>query len=284
MKEYLAELARQAPTPMQGRNVAREYLQARILAALQRAGAMIPLAFHGGTALRFLYAHGRYSEDLDFALEAGEHTSYDFRSYLQAIRGELTPEGYGVELKVNDQKTVHSAFVRFPGLLYDLGLSGQRSEVLAVKLEVDTHPPAGAGLATTVVRRFVVLQLQHHDQASLLASKLHAILQRSYTKGRDIYDLLRYLSDPTWPPPNLVLLNNALAQTGWQGGALSATNWRDHVRERLRGLNWKSIQADVRPFVEPGFDPGLLTLANLERALGAGVSLEGMLSANAERV
>jgi LuxR family maltose regulon positive regulatory protein len=77
---------------------------------------------------------------------------------------------------------------------------------------VATNPPAGAGLATTVVRRFVVLQLQHHDKASLLAGKLHAILQRSYTKGRDIYDLLWYLSDPTWPPPNLVLLNNALAQ------------------------------------------------------------------------
>jgi predicted nucleotidyltransferase component of viral defense system len=28
---------------------------------------MIPLAFHGGTALRFLFSHGRYSEDLDFA-------------------------------------------------------------------------------------------------------------------------------------------------------------------------------------------------------------------------
>jgi predicted nucleotidyltransferase component of viral defense system len=106
MKEYLAELVRQAPTPAQGRNQAREYLQARILAALQRAGAMIPLAFHGGTALRFLYAHGRYSEDLDFALE-GDRQRYDFRCYLQAIRSELTPEGYLVELKVNDRKAVH---------------------------------------------------------------------------------------------------------------------------------------------------------------------------------
>ena len=44
MKEYLAELARNVSTPSQGRNVAREYLQARILGALQRAGAMIPLA------------------------------------------------------------------------------------------------------------------------------------------------------------------------------------------------------------------------------------------------
>ena len=266
MKEHLAELVRQTAMPAQGRNLAREYLQARILAALQRAGAMIPLAFHDGTALRFLYAHGRYSEDLDFALE-GERARYDFRGYLQAIRSELTPEGYPVELKVSDQKTVHSAFVRFPGLLYELGLSGQQSEVLAVKIEVDTHPPAGAGLATTVVRRFVVLQLQHHDKASLLSGKLNAILQRSYTKGRDIYDLLWNLSYPAWPLPNLTLLNNALAQTGWQGEMLTNANWQDLVRQRLRRLDWQNIQTDVRPFVEPGFDLSLLSLENLERVL-----------------
>jgi hypothetical protein len=267
MKDYLAELVHQSSTPAHARNLAREYLQARILAALQHSGAMVPLAFHGGTALRFLYAHGRYSEDLDFALE-GDRASYDFRGYLQSIRAELAPEGYPVELKVNDQKTVNSAFVRFPGLLYELGLSGQRSEVLAIKIEVDTNPPPGAGLATTVVRRFVVLQLQHHDKASLLAGKLHAVLQRSYTKGRDIYDLLWYLSDPTWPQPNLVLLNNALAQTHWPDEALTVATWRERVREHLRELNWDNIVMDVRPFVEPGFDVGLLSLENLERVLG----------------
>ncbi|OGO32651.1 MAG: hypothetical protein A2Z16_16015 [Chloroflexi bacterium RBG_16_54_18] len=78
MKGHLAQLVRETLTPAQGRNLAREYLQARILGALQRAGAMIPLAFHGGTALRFLYAHGRYSEDLDFALES-DPQYYDFR-------------------------------------------------------------------------------------------------------------------------------------------------------------------------------------------------------------
>jgi len=50
--------------------------------------------------------------------------------------------------------------------------------------------------ATTVIRRHVTLQLHHHDRASLLAGKLHAILQRTYVKGRDMYDLLWYLSDP----------------------------------------------------------------------------------------
>ena len=266
MKEYLASLVKQTTSPLEGRNLAREYLQARILGSLQPSGAMIPLAFHGGTALRFLYSHGRFSEDLDFALE-GNRQRYDFRSYLQAIRSELTPEGYQVELKVNDKKTVHSAFVRFPGLLFDLGLSPQRSEVLAVKVEVDTNPPQGAGLSTTVVRRFVVLQLHHHDKASLLSGKLHAVLQRSYPKVRDIYDLLWYLSDPTWPQPNLVLLNNALAQTNWNGETLTKDNWKDQVSLRLESLNWNGIVNDVRPFVEPGFDLNLLTLANLKNVL-----------------
>ena len=268
MKEYLANLVLQTNSSLEGRNLAREYLQARILAAVQRCGAMIPLAFHGGTALRFLFSHGRYSEDLDFALE-GNRQNYDFRSYLQAIRSELTLEGYPVELKVNDQKTVHNAFVRFPGLLFELGLSPQRSEMLAVKIEVDTNPPSGAGLSTTIVRRFVVLQLHHHDKASLLSGKLHAILQRSFTKGRDIYDLLWYLSDSTWPPPNLVLLNNALAQTNWAGSMLTENNWKELVRARLQNLNWNGIVNDVRPFVEPEFDLNLLTLANLERLLTA---------------
>jgi hypothetical protein len=266
MKDFLIEQVRQMSSPLDGRNLAREYLQARILAALQRAGAMVPLAFHGGTSLRFLYGHGRYSEDLDFALES-HRQQYDFRGYLQAIRAELMPEGYAIEMKVNDRKTVHSAFVRFPGLMHELGLSRQRSEALAIELEVDTNPPAGAGLAITLVRRFVVLRLQHHDKASLLSGKLHAILQRSFEKGRDIYDLLWYLSDPNWPGPNLVMLNNALAQTNWTGEKLTDANWRDLVSKRLRRMDWNSILEDVRPFVEPGFDLGLLNLANLERAL-----------------
>ena len=267
MKDYLASLVRGSASPAHARNVAREYLQARILGALQRAGAMMPLAFHSGTLLRFLYSMPRYSEDLDFALER-DKTRYDLRAYLHAIRSELAAEGYTVELKVNDQKVVHSAFIHFEGLLYELNLSPHRSQTLAVKIKVDTNPPAGAALMTSVVRRYVVLQLQHHDPASLLAGKLHAILQRPYPKGRDIFDLMWYLSDPHWPAPNLDLLNNALQQTGWQGAHLAGDNWREFVRERLQALDWRQVTNDVRPFLEPGADPGLLTRENMMRVLG----------------
>ena len=139
--------------------------------------------------------------------------------------------------------------------------------MLAVKIEVDTNPPAGAGLMTTVVRRYVLLQLQYHDQASLLAGKLHAILQRPYVKGRDVYDLLWYLSDREWPAPNLTLLNNALQQTGWDAAPLSEGSWRKIVRDRLEAVDWEQIVADVRPFLEPAADPGLLRFENLMRVL-----------------
>jgi hypothetical protein len=122
MKEHLLSLLSNLSNPLQARNQAREYLQALILQSLQRSGAMVPLAFLGGTALRFLYTSQRYSEDLDFSLE-GVAQAYDFRSYLQSIRHDLEAQGYVLALKVSDQKPVQNAFICFPGLPFDLGLS-----------------------------------------------------------------------------------------------------------------------------------------------------------------
>ena len=258
MKEYLLECIQSAATPTDALNQVREYLQARILGTLQRSGAMTVLAFHGGTALRFLYRIPRYSEDLDFTLEA-EGPRYRFLDYLDAIESELSGEGYTIELKISDQKTVHSAFIKFINLLFELGLSPHRDEKISIKLDVDTNPPAGVTLETTVVRRHVTLHLQHHDRASLLSGKLHAIIQREYHKGRDLYDLIWYLSDPEWPDPNLVLLNNALAQTGWTGEMPNENTWPETIRHCLEGVRWENAVADVSPFLEANADPGILS-------------------------
>ena len=268
MKDFLVGLVA-GKDALAARNVAREYLHARILGGLQRAGAMSTVAFHGGTALRFLYAIPRYSEDLAFALE-GNTAQYDFRRYLRDLQSEFAAEGYQVSMKVNDKqvndkRVVHSAFVQFTGLLFELGQTPHRNENLSIKIEVDTRPPAGATLTTTVIRRYVTLQLQHHDPATLLAGKLHAVLQRPYPKGRDLYDLLWYLSDPKWPLPNTAMLNNALAQSNWLGSHVDATNWTTIVQQRLEKLDWTKIEADVRPFLERPVDLELLTLENLTR-------------------
>jgi hypothetical protein len=97
----------------------------------------------------------------------------------------------------------------------------------------------------------------------LLAGKLHAILQRRYAKGRDIYDLFWYLSDPDWPEPNLTLLNNALGQTNWQGADATGENWRELVANRLQEVAWDKAVDDVRRFLDRTAALDLLTQENV---------------------
>lgn len=249
MKEYLKELVATTPGALPGTRVVREYLQARMLQALQEGGAFTRWAFLGGTALRFLYGLPRYSEDLGFsAVDQGSAPGVG--AVLRRIESMLGAEGYALSLKVNDQKTVAAALVRFPGLLYELGLSPRSAQVLSIKIEVDTNPPPGAVTQTSLVRRHVTLNLLHHDQASLLAGKLHAILSRDWTKGRDLYDLIWYLADRTWPAPNLELLNAALTQTRWRGPEVTPRNWREVLAQKLDSTDWPQARADVLPFLE----------------------------------
>lgn len=251
MKEQLRRLV-QVESPQRRHQVAQEYLQARILLGLQRVGAMIPLAFHGGTALRFLHDLDRFSEDLDFALEHSP-SEYEPEAWMEKLRRGLATEGYEVEVELRAERIVHAGWVRFPGLPQEIDRTRQASEKLRIKLEIDTRPPGGAGLDVSTVRRHALLRLQHHDRPTLLSGKLHALLSRPYAKGRDIYDLVWYLSDRRWPKPNLEHLRNALKQTDWPGEMPTAETWRGLVAERLREFDWQRIRDDVAPFLEnPG--------------------------------
>ncbi len=79
--------------------------------------------------------------------------------------------------------------------------------------------------------------------------------------------LLWYLSDPGWPDSNLVMLNNALDQTGWSGEPITIENWRQLIWGRLQELDWEAAIRDVRPFLMQPDDAALLTLGNFERLL-----------------
>ncbi|MBU2602720.1 MAG: nucleotidyl transferase AbiEii/AbiGii toxin family protein [Actinobacteria bacterium] len=266
MKDILRELLAEAAPGVDPRNIVREYLQARVLESMQRLGALAALAFHGGTALRFLYRTPRYSEDLDFALLEGS-TAFGLRDTMTRVGNDLRAEAYAVEMGVRDAGPVHSAKVAFPGLPAELGLSTRPEEKLVIKVDVDTNPPVGATTEISIVRRFVTLRLQHHDRASLLAGKVNAILTRGWIKGRDVYDLVWYLADPEWPSPNLTLLNNALEQFGYPAGPLAEATWRAAVQSRLAEADMADVIADVSPFLERVEDRELLSRENLELLL-----------------
>lgn len=258
MKSLLLNMLREESDDFRRRSRAREYLQARILLALQDSGAFSNWAFVGGTALRFLYSLPRYSEDLDFSLAPPDGEAR-FEKHMESVRTDLAAEAYDVDIRTRIGSAVAAALVKFKGLLYELKLSPHPDEVFMVKVEMDTRPPAGARTETRLVRRFIMLNLHHYDRPSLLAGKLHAILSRKYTKGRDLYDLAWYLSDPDLPEPNLTQLNNALRQTGWKGPEATPENWRGLIAEKLQSIDWKEALRDVSPFLERKQDADLIS-------------------------
>ena len=266
MKEFLKQQVAGKENDILKRSRVREYLQARILQALQDAGAFLNWAFLGGTALRFLYAIPRYSEDLNFSLKT-KQLDCDFENTLRKVKRDFEAETYDLIVKLSDKKNVKAALLKFPGLLREAGCNAHPSENLTIKCEIDTNPPEGAKIESTIIRRFVTVNISHYDKASLLAGKLHALLQRQYTKGRDLYDLVWYLSSPSWPQPNLALLNSALEQSGWDGETVTEANWRDILKQRLGQMDWAKAQNDLLPFIERQNDLQLVTYENCLRLL-----------------
>ena len=266
MKEHLKTIIKKAANNPEGRCLLREYLQARTLEFLQNKGAFSSWSFVGGTSLRFLYNLPRFSEDLDFSATR-EVTKEDFVNFLLAVKSGFEKELYSISIKAKPDKTVQSAFLKFPGLLYEVGLSPHTSETISVKVEVDTNAPRGWQCENSVIRRHTMLNLNHYTKPSLLAGKVHALLCRSYTKGRDYYDLMWYLTEYVDLEPNFEQLNNALIQTEWQGPALNAVNWKEILAQRIRVTDFSKVLEDVDPFLEKKEESEMMTRENFLKLL-----------------
>jgi hypothetical protein len=259
MKEELLALVEGIEDPTRKLNLLREYLQALALRSLHESEAFLNLAFVGGTALRFVHALPRFSEDLDFSLS--EPTGYAPEKWLKKLKHDLGLAGYTASVSWKDRTTVHKSWIKVAGVLYDTGLSPMPNQNLSIKLEIDTRPPAGAGFQKSLITRHRILALQHYDLPSLMAGKVHALLTRAYPKGRDWYDLIWYRGQRPPTDPNLEMLQNALDQT--QGpGILNAADWRILLRDRIESLDTAKLVADVRPFLERPAEADLFTREN----------------------
>ena len=271
MKEEALALVRGMADSEQALNRLREYLQVFVLRSFHESEAFRSLAFVGGTALRFLHGLPRFSEDLDFSLLSA--AGYAGREWMGTVKRDLTLAGFSPEVTWNDRKTVHAGWVRVAGILHDAGLSPLPGQKLAIKVEIDTLPPAGAHCERRIVTRHLTFLLQHYDLPSLLAGKLHALITRKYAKGRDWYDLVWYLSQRPPVTPNLPLLQNALDQTRGSGRC-DAGAWMSLVRDRMEAVDVGSMADDVRPFLERPQEASLLTRENLLRLLEAERKIE----------
>jgi predicted nucleotidyltransferase component of viral defense system len=274
MKEYCLELVSQKTQINDKINIMREYLQAYALRVFHDRGMFRSMAFVGGTALRFLHGLPRFSEDLDFSL-VRQDPRFSISGIMAVVRNEFVLAGYDAGVSYNDAKTVKSAFVKFEGLLKEAGISPLESRKLSIKIEIDTNPPEGAMLITEIVNKYFPLSFLSYDTPSLFAGKLHALLSRKYLKGRDFFDVGWYLSKWKELTPNIVLLQNALLQTGWKKERIDETNWRRVIRQYVKAADWNKVEADVRNFLDRPSDSEVFSKEVLIRLLGNGGKEEG---------
>lgn len=224
----------------------REFLQILILKIMYDSGAFKNLAFTGGTALRIIYGLKRYSEDLDFSLV--NKRGHSFADIYKGIERELTTN-YGLKLsvRVSDQKAVQSMDLKFNDLLFALKLSSHKAQKLYIKVEVDSNPPVGWQIVTSLISRTFVITVPHFDLPSLYATKLHACFFRKYTKGRDIYDLLWYLGQGILP--NLEVLNNAIEQTEHQRLNIKTDDYKEFLLKHIERIDFNAARKDIERFL-----------------------------------
>ena len=233
----------------------KEIAQEIALAGLARTDFFKHAAFQGGTCLRICHNSRRFSEDLDFIMNKGGLFSWS--TYLKQIPNEF--KAYGLHLDIQDKSdasgNVKMAFLKENSFGKVLSLRYARttadSQIIRIKLEIDTNPPLGSLFESMVISFPFPYSVVTQDLPSLFGGKCHALLCRKFVKGRDWFDFLWFVSHGIIV--NLELLKNALEQMGpWQGNKLDLNmQWLKHaLKERIKIIDWNKAAQEVLPFLK----------------------------------
>lgn len=244
-------------------NALREISQEVALAALSRGDFFKKAAFQGETCLRIFYSLERFSEDLDFILKNADKR-FSFEPYIRNMAMEF--ESYGYHLEVSDRSkaedTVKKCFLKDDSLGKILNLTHLKGVTnmrkIKIKLEVDTNPPLGSGFENKFLDFPFPFSVTLQDMPSLFAGKSHALLCREYTKGRDWYDFIWYISRHV--EINWEFLSRAINQQGpWKGQNLKADRdwYMAEMAKRIEEIDWKAAKEEMARFLKPSAIAGL---------------------------
>lgn len=244
-------------------NAVREITQEIVLGGLSRAGFFKTAGFHGGTCLRILYSLQRFSEDLDFTLDS-RNTGFKLDPYLKGMTDEL--KAYGLDFNITDRvdtdQTVRKQFLKDDSLVKLLSFQhlrpGRGTKSIKIKIEVDTNPPSGSELETKFHDFPFPYEVTVQNLPSLFAGKNHALLCRTYIKGRDWYDFIWYVSRNV--QINFHYLSAAINQSGpWKGQGIEVDKdwYLQTLKERIETMDFAQARKDVERFVKPQDLPSL---------------------------
>lgn len=217
--------------------ILREYLQCKILELLFEGPYSTRFCFLGGTCLRLVHNNSRFSEDLDF--DNFQVSASEFGEVSEYIQTGLEQQGYQVEMKQVIRGAYH-CYIRFPGLLFDLGLSGYREEKILIQL--DTEPQHfDFQPERYILNRFdVTTQILTTPLPILLAQKFVALCLRKKSKGRDFFDIVFLLSKSV--KPDYAYLEKKL-------GVSDRAQLMERVRTVCQQLDMEEMVKDVHNFL-----------------------------------
>jgi predicted nucleotidyltransferase component of viral defense system len=254
-------LTYQCQTLLEQEHALKEIAQEIALMVLARSEFFRIAAFQGGTCLRILYGLERFSEDLDFVLERPD-PAFNWEPYVQKMREEFSAYGYALEVteKAKLQSAIKTTFLKADSQGGMLVLKDHRTNKpkLQIKLEIDTNPPQGSEYDIQYLDFPMPYSIRTQDLPSLFAGKCHALLCRSYVKGRDWYDFLWYIARNV--SVNTVLLANALDQAGpWTGKKVDLTSvgLKNMLKEKIKQIDWSETRNDIARFLRSKEQAGL---------------------------
>lgn len=262
-----------APYLMEKRYGRKEYamhevLQEVVLSCLSRTGFFRQCALYGGCALRIFHGSGRFSEDLDFALENKE-SSFDFSAFLPLLEKEVRSFGLHVTAEENyGDDTGQSALLQGNTKEYRLlfstspagtGKAGS-GDGISMKLKTDTDPPEHATLVHDYRLYPAPYEVMLYDLPSVFAGTIHAILCQEWkqgTMGRVLYDYQCCIA--LRARVNLQHLGACLAAShrSVPGGHCSLRDIRQMLDERFDAIDYSAAKEDVRHLLH---DPSLIDL------------------------
>ncbi len=244
-------------------NALKEIVQEIALCGLTRAHFFKVAAFQGGSCLRIVYNINRFSEDLDFILLQPNKT-FIWEPFFNALHLECKAYGLNVQLldKSKADPVIKKAFLKDDSFGKVLLLSHARDrcdeQIIKIKLEIDTNPPAGSTFKTNFLTFPYPFSIVTQDLPSLFASKCHALLCRDYIKGRDWFDFIWYVTKKT--DINLMHLQAALHQNGpWKDQPIVITNeWLiKALKDKITSIDWDQAKQDIGPFLNAQENQGL---------------------------
>ncbi|HFA49734.1 MAG TPA: nucleotidyl transferase AbiEii/AbiGii toxin family protein [Bacteroidetes bacterium] len=220
-----------------GRFIIREYLQYKILEIVFESPYENKLAFLGGTCLRIVHNNKRFSEDIDF--DNFDLTMEDFEAITKTIKTGLQRLGYAVEMR-NVKKGAYHCYIRFPGILFNQGLTNHKEEKILIRLDTEAQGFDYVPDQPLVNKFDVFTQINTTPKNILLSQKFYALLNRKRNKGRDFFDIVFLLGQGLSPDYNYLEL---------KAGIGSPPVLRQRIIDKCNKLDMPKMAEDVKPFL-----------------------------------